>query len=97
MIQQNEVGTQTGLFDLHFNESQDSYFKIAKIEDVKLDHTYYMYDEELMSPLEASTPDAHYKSKSVVTHAKIMEDIMTSPEVEPLSVVSPGSSGCPTP
>lgn len=54
-----------------------------------------MYDEALFSPLQASTPNAHYTK--VRTRSEIMEEIITSPEVEPLNVVSPGSSGLPTP
>lgn len=40
VVQSNEIGTQTQMFDFHCDKLHKNYIKIAKTEDVKLDHTY---------------------------------------------------------
>lgn len=84
-VTKNDVGTQTGMFDFPSFESDETYSKIADERLVNLDHSYF--DQELMRPPDASTPDFHSKSKSLRS-SEIVETHDTE-DLDPLLLLSP--------
>lgn len=79
------MGTQTGMFDFPSLESDETYSKIPDERLVTLDHSFFY--QELMRPLDASTPDFHSKYKSLRS-SEIVETNDTE-YLDPLLLLSP--------